>query len=475
MTASILLLLATTALIGGVVFLVMPTRQLFVLAFAYTTVIMGLGHFYLGEERVYWLAPAFAAVVGVHFFLAARLNKSLRVSTDGLHFKLMLFFLAWATFTSVLNVIPQAQAILAIKNYYMMWLLVVPCAYLASSEKNFLNIERFLVLLLLLQVPFVIQQALSTDNWDAIVGTYGGDPETSGNSGTLLVFLAVGVLVAVSWWQQGRLSLWLAGVAIGLAFLIVLPAELKGFFIILPLAMAVLLRRLIFRAPGQSALLMLLVGVGIYGAIGFYDTALGDDSVGRNARIERSFEYFFDSRFADIKTGEVSRGASVAIWYEDGGTSASRLVGYGLGASRLSATLANGEIAQKYAPLAVNSTTIAQLLWDTGIIGLLIYVAMLSAAIIESMKIARRSTSKIIRARADLLASIAFIFLPLLIYNRSLVDGPTIQFLVALTFGMICGLKRQAQVHRDHVTRQDRLVTGPAIALPQPDLRPRRT
>ena len=453
MSASILLLLATTALIGGVIFVVMRTQHLFALAFAFTTVVMGLAHYYLGEDRAYWLAPAFAAVVGAHFFLSARLNKALRVRTDGLHIKLLVFFLAWAAFTSALNLIPQNQAILAIKNYYMMWLLVVPCAYLASSEKNFLNAERLFVLLLLLQLPFVIQQALGTDNWDAIVGTYGGDPEASGNSGTLLVYLAVGVLVAVSWWQQGRLSLWLAGAAIALAFLIVLPAELKGFFIILPLAMAVLLRRLIFRAPAQSALLMLLVGLGIYGATGFYDTALDNDAVGRDVRLERSFEYFFDSRFADLRTGEVSRGASLAIWYEDGGTSASRLVGYGLGASRLSATLDNGEIAQRYSPLAVNSTTIAQLLWDTGIIGLVLYVAMLSAAVIEAIKIARIATSKVIRARADLLASIAFINLPLLIYNRSLVDGPAIQFLVALTFGMICGLRVQARRHQAAQTR----------------------
>lgn len=467
MTASTILLISAIALIGGTLFFVFKSDTFYFLALGLITIFVGIYHYYFGDERSYWLASIICIVCAAKFFIEAPWRAThmhlLRHGT----IMFLVAFLAWGVFASLLGGISQTQALLAIKNYFAIWLVVIPAIWLGTRSRPLDRFEKFLFLLLVLQLPFAVVQNLSTTNWDAVVGTFGGNPEGGGASGTLMIYVIVGLLVSVAWWQRGKMS----GVALlatlGLVFLIVIQGEVKAFFFLLPLAIFVSLRRIALTRPAQSAALALVMALGSYVTLGLYDEKINSTSVGRTESLENSIEYFFDTTFVSLSTGEVSRGASVALWYEEGGNTTERLVGYGLGASRLSATVDNGSVAKRFGQIAINSTTMAQLLWDTGLIGTALFIGIFVSAFRQALRISRQAPNQIIRARADFFAGVIVLAFPLLIYDRSLVDGPAIHFLFASCIGLLCGLERSAKLisHREHQQAMSSRVgqTSPAL------------
>ena len=73
--------------------------------------------------------------------------------------------------------------------------------------------------------------------------------------------------------------------------------------------------------------------------------------------------YFFDPDNVNYTNGEISRGASLALWATDRVSSPlKRVLGYGPGASKSGSVLGNGEIARRFAPLFV-----PKLLLDEGL------------------------------------------------------------------------------------------------------------
>ncbi|MCA0908931.1 hypothetical protein [Qipengyuania gaetbuli] len=448
MSAGLLLVIALAGLVGGIAVLVLRTSFVYFVTFFVITVAIGLAHYYGGEERSYWLAAVFCgAVAGKYFLEFLQQPASLRLMRHR-PIKLLAAFLLWGTFVSVVAGIGQSQALLALKNYFAIWLVAIPAVWLGMRSQFLSRFEWALLGLFALQLPFAVWQNFTTDNWDAVVGTFGGDVEGGGASGTLMVYVIVGTLVAISWWQRQKAALWFAALAVALAFLIMIQGEVKAFFIMMPLGVAVMLRRLMLKRPLQSGLLLVSVALGSYVTLGIYADSEAGSSTGRSERITSSFEYFFDTTYVSARTGEVSRGASIALWFESGGNTAERLVGYGLGASRLSDTVEGGSVTEKFGQAVINSTTIAQLLWDTGIIGLCLYVSIFISALRLAFRIAREAPNRTIQSRADLMAGIIVLAFPLLIYDRSLVDGPAIHFLFASCVGMLCGLEKYAAIVR---------------------------
>jgi hypothetical protein len=149
-------------------------------------------------------------------------------------------------------------------------------------------------------------------------------------------------------------------------------------------------------------------------------------------------EYFFDPTNVNYETGEISRGASIALWVQDQRANlATRLIGYGPGASRISATGGLGVVAQRYVPLQISSTTMAVVLWDSGLLGataffcLILFTLLMLRRLSGSPQLSAKE-----QAAADALGAIALVMLSLVFYNTYLNDEPTMQLLLATAVGM---------------------------------------
>jgi hypothetical protein len=299
-------------------------------------------------------------------------------------------------------------------------------------------------------VPFVLQQAYSTTNWDAVVGTFGGDPDGSGASGILMVFAIIGILAAINLWQTRRLGLLWVTVVIGLNIVVVGLAEVKAFFVLFPLALLVQQWRNVRRRPLLFVTLMSGAMLIVYFLIGFYEQLYLARSPGRIQlsaidSVERSIAYFFDVNGVNFVTGEVSRGASINLWLNDSETGLiQRLVGYGAGSSRPRSTIAIGEVAMRFAPLNIAATSLSQLLWDTGIIGAGLFTLALLSAIRLAGRLARQTSNEVLRSQLQTVMALLTVLVPFLIYDRSLVDQPTMQLLLATVVGVLIALHRRS-------------------------------
>ena len=85
----------------------------------------------------------------------------------------------------------------------------------------------------------------------------------------------------------------------------------------------------------------------------------------------------------------------------------------------------------------MGSTAISQLLWDTGLIGTFLFTLSLILALLQAIRLAGRAKSPIKSGHLDVIAAICMMNLMTLFYNRSIIDRPVEQFLVAIVFGVL--------------------------------------
>lgn len=321
-------------------------------------------------------------------------------------------------------------------------ILALSVHFLRHGDTAVSSYERLVLVVALIQFPFVLHQryvvipTVSGATWDSIVGTFGGRQDGGGASGTLMLCMIVGILVAVSMWQSKRMRLGVA-IAISLYCLVIIAlGETKAFFGAMPIALLVQQLSNIYRRPFAAitiiaaAISSVLVIASIYDQA-YYVARYGVAASG--ARIDSMFSYFLDTSGVDYATGEVSRGASLALWWQGASPDPTRLLfGYGLGASRPS-DISPGVVAQLFYPLNVASTSAAQVLWDSGIIGFLIVVLCLLSAIISCLRWSFVSRDRVVSVRLSTFAAIFAVLLLFLLYNRSFVEDPAAKILFVAT------------------------------------------
>lgn len=296
-----------------------------------------------------------------------------------------------------------------------------------------------------LQLPVVVYQhffLISADGWDSVVGSFG-----TGMSPILVMFVLTSFLYCLARWDRGLLPGWLVGVVFVIVMAVILLGEVKAAILWMPIGVFVVLRRrlknpLVFVTYG--IFLMLFVA----GTFLAYKTLYWGDKQGGGNTIAEKYDntsgYVFDTRVINYQTGEVSRGASLALWYRDPLPSTlERLVGYGPGASATSQSTGKGVVAARYRTLQLGATAIAQLLWDVGILGTLAFVAILVTGIAAGWQLGRRNDlppAQMAIADASLAAMV--LFLSTLIYNRGVLDEPPVQLLLYFCLGCLLQLSR---------------------------------
>lgn len=450
-----MILLAVAGLFGGAVFALLPLRYLVWMTILVTTVISGLILYYGRIEQITWLPYIMAVGLFGRWLVEAALSRGGGASILAHPPSFLVFlgaFFAFLLFTSALNLTNAAQFAVGVKNYLPIWLVGLVIAALPNVERTFLSLEKGAIALSLMQVPFVVQQAYTYRFWDAVVGTYGGNPEGGGASGLLMLFSIVGILATIHMWQTRRLRTGFAAIILGLNVVVIGLAEVKAFFILFPLALLVQQWRNVRKRPLQVLGLMGGALLTIYMLINVYEQLYSSQWTSRAERsaaesLTEEFALFFDPAGVDILTGEVSRGASLAIWWNDAQTSAlERVIGYGAGASRAVSTVSIGAAALRHAPLQINSTALAQLLWDAGVVGAILFAGAFVGAIRRALQLARAAGGLIMKSRLQTIAAILSLSVPLLIYDRAIVDMAAAQLLFAVILGLLLRLSQPSFV-----------------------------
>lgn len=438
-------------LVGSLV-LLLPAEWVLGLLMLLTFVVQGCLTYFLNFEQASWLPGMFCGLIAIRLFVELfRDHAALqRFSHSVLLLPMLCLFgyLGTLLVSSLVETPPVVSVIFGVKNALPFWFVTL-FVIAINHQERVRNLFWWLIgAIFFLQLPLVILQHFviaparqAIYSWDAVVGTFGGNMEGGGSNSTLTIFAIWGLAYFGSLYQRALLPLSALLLAAGTTLAIIFLGEVKAAFLWLPMAMAITFRKLIFRNV-TSFLLAGVLTAGLLVAIWTaYDALYWSSETKAASTEDRMGEmyYFFDEKQIDPKTGEISRGAALAIWWKDmnSGTH-ERLIGYGISASRTSATAGSGVVAKRYLPLDVAATTATQLLWETGVIGLLFFCGVLvGIPLLAWRELSHPGLSALEGARLESLMTLSILLATTVIYNRYLVDEPPTQLMLALSLGYV--------------------------------------
>jgi hypothetical protein len=444
------------AVMSVVLFFLLNISGLFWCLLVLTFVIQGSALYFAGLRSATWMAFGLALMFFFRGLLdlvtraPQRLAARQRVPGAGVIWGALLYLTCFFV-SMVFNRIPAAQVLSAVKSGLPMFS-VLFCWYWFNWEQRRLELTwRWMLAILVVQLPVVVYQHFfiaTSHTFDSIVGTFGGTPGAGGNSAILVFFAVVVMVYALARWDAGRLGRWQLAAIFLLGFAIILLGEVKAAFIWVPLASAWVLRRRLLKSIYTLVSYMVLTMVFMGATYAVYNALYWGKIVERQGTVRDKLNagggYFFDPNNVNYLTGEISRGASLAIWWRDQNSSMpKRLVGFGPGASKPAGLLGAGDVAKRFAPLHLDATSLAILLWDVGVLGALAYGGMLIAAIRAGLRYLREGRGSLSgRYHMEAAVTSLIMFVSMLIYNRAMMDEPTCQLLLMICLGTVVQLCR---------------------------------
>ena len=460
------LLILVLAIVLAPWLLLMPMTGLLSLLIFLAVLGAGCLQYFAKVHQAHWLPTLLLVLLALRIPLdALRTQRSSGQAAPRLSLLggLLIGFVALVGVSAVLNLVQPMQLLVGLRHYVFPLALVVAVLQTQAGTAFFSRLLRWLPWLMLIQLPlcayqyfFVAQGRVQTAfggvgiGWDAVVGSFGGNPEGGGASGALALFLALGVAGSLLLQQAGQISRRLAWASHAAVAGCALFAEIKVLIVFLPLALLILQRRQLLRSP-----LAALVWAGSTAVLGFallqaYNLMHYGQGDGRSVSAEESVEMMMkaerDPRFYNPLTGEVSRIGALLLWSDDNlarrfGMQA--LIGHGPAASKVSSLFGVGS-AVKGKRYTLTTSTASQMLWDLGLSGLLLFAGTLGLALREALRQAQLHRQEPERwALAEFAALGLGLSLIGLFYNGDAINNPAVQVLLSLCLGLVLVLRRQ--------------------------------
>jgi hypothetical protein len=428
--------------------------------------VVGLLTFFANIQQALWSPYLLLLLVAIKYLLeklhAGSLAKAQTGSLPAFNAISVLIglFCLFFCLSALVNKTDLASVGVAAKNYIFPWFLTLLVASSIQQTDALRGIWKFMLWVVVIQVPFALVQhfyfaKLPGADWDAVSGTFGSVFLRGGGSGTMAIFLVFGIVLVTALFRKKQISSKvLTGVVLA-ALTTVALAEVKIFFLCLPLAMVLLFRSRILTNPLHA------VGGGLLGAallslVVFAYQQTYSETLSQTRTVEGLVDYALavesDPYAFDRTTREVSRIGALAMWARYNDADDHRFyIGHGPAASRDSQTIGSGVAARKY-PFMLQTSTASTMLWDVGLFGYVFFLAILFVAGLSAFRIARQSPP-FEAAVLDSIGVMLLINLPLTLYNSDLIDSTAAQVLLTFWLGylLLCKKSFSASRQKNHI------------------------
>lgn len=449
------------ALAVGLATIMVPVPWLVAVLYFASFIITGQLVFFARLEKALWLPFLIGAVLLVRYPGELLIRRSTQAGrTPG---RLRTFQVALVVYFvcvlggSLINRVGLLQVVVTAKEYFFLWGVYL---VIAGGLLSLVFVRRLWLLLpwlMVLQLPLVLYQRFVVApsravqhlgaEWDAVVGAFGGNPEGGGASGAMGVFCVCAMALVAHAWRNGLMSRGRALLLLSAGFACVALAEVKFAVLLIPLVFGVAFAHPLLRRPLQGLGVMFLALTLSLSILLAYKAQY---STSQHAGSETLSEYFdsmfsssVDAGFVNRRTGEIGRVAAIRFWWQQHGTdNATRLlVGHGMGSTRVG-NLVVGEAAKGW-PFNIARSSLAILLWETGVLGTLTMILALSAAAWRAHRLAgSRDVAALDRTLAAVAAAVCVAVLAGLIYNTDLFYSHQTQLLLLLALGLQVRLDR---------------------------------
>lgn len=416
--------------------------------------IPALGH-------VWWITYGLAAMLFVPAVTSRLTQAPFKTGVSATTISAWLL-LAIALLSTLINRPPPWQIVLSVKSALLFGGVWAALA-LAPLDKD--TVKRWLlgfVLIGLAQFAPVLYQYLfvrssrlerglgTVEASDSVVGTFGGSMEAGGLTAVLALYLVMMIIAMLSLYKNGVIEKSKLGWALFLLGIPLLFMEVKVIFIYLPLSLMILYKDTLYRRPG-SFIVGSVVVVSILGAALLAYQVFHWSTTGRSLEdnIKHLSSYSFNERAGDEhrEMGLMTRREVLEFWWAQNKNSRNGrlLIGHGLGAVRTQG-LGVGNVAARYAPLRIDSSGAAVILWETGIIGLGAVLLLIVSGYRYAGRLAR--CADLVpwqKSLAQGVQAIMPLFVVSLFYRADIPYAPPAMFLFMTAFGLLAWLEKQAR------------------------------
>ncbi|AOP43202.2 capsular biosynthesis protein [Edwardsiella piscicida] len=446
-------------------------------AYLYITLIVcGTAQYFSGIGAILWIPFFMTLAIPVLMLLQNRTERLDLTLPERIILLLYLAFIALSTISTLLQG-GLTVTLVGFKNELALSLIAVSLLLGFCRESQVYRLLRSLDWVFYAQFPLVIIQILfilpkrialrgESEMWDAVVGTFGGDPMGGGNTAALGLFCLLIMLLKVSAYRHGVISLRSALLHVVLAFALCVVGEVK--FVILlapPLLLLVWVMPSYLRGMGRinlKSLLLILLGALLLVALAIlvlasgYTAAFGGEQ-GRSALaiFFDSMGYIVDPHFI-MPSGELGRLTTLFFWLQNNdlwGIS-SQLFGYGLNATNSGSSVSAGYLHTLF-NLILDATSLSMLLWEVGIVGTLLFIGLIVAILAATWPRPLLSPTGLSDADRYLLSSapaltiFAIGCLLSLPYSQILMIIPMLQCLFYLALGALLVIRRGVRHYRE--------------------------
>lgn len=455
--APILLIILGGAVFATMLLFILNAHSMLVALFVVTFLIQGSALYFLGVRQATWVAVGMAMLLFFRVVIdktieGARRDQVRPVAGSPVMVAVILFALVYG-FSMFLNRPGLGQMMASIKSVWPMYAVLLAFFWLYWPQRQVDLLWRVLLGVMFLQLPVVFYQhfVISGSHYgafDSVVGTFGGTPLGGGLSSIMVLFVIATMVYALARWNRDLMRRRTMLVICGACLVIIIMGEVKASFIWLPVAAFIVLRKRVLKNVVSLFLYGCAAVVLVAGIYLAYKALYWGNGIDRARTVAEKLEvgggYFFDTHNIDYRTGEVSRGASLALWFNDSAaTIPRRLIGYGPGASKSSSTLGGGALALRFQPLHIDQTALAVLLWDEGIVGALAFGAVVLVALRRGWRFVRAGQGSAAQlAAVETSVAMMVLYSSMLVYNRTLMDEPTTQLLFMFLVGCIVQAER---------------------------------
>lgn len=296
----------------------------------------------------------------------------------------------------LVNASDPEVTLLGVKGYFQMWGLFLGLVIIRWNPGMTRQLCIGMLAIALLQLPFAAHEYLVLAPTrirpgfvavDIVAGTFGALLDGGGATAVLAAFQIIVVSCLVALWKNGALSGIKLIVLSPLLLAPMLVNEVKIAVLYLPLAFAVVFYRDIVARPIK----FLVAGGALFGMLAVLMGALVAAQPANKVQSWTDLVNFIVERqSADIGErgehyGELTRVTALTFWAKEHVTAnpVYTLLGHGLGASRDASgalDIADTLAEKRYGGMNIGYTALSALLWDTGIVGLVMVLGMFAAA-----------------------------------------------------------------------------------------------
>jgi len=450
-TASSMLIALAVGLIGGTFLLANPRMIVWIVLVA------GLA----GGALVSLAGAQFAklpwGVVILSFLLWAPAAFSLLKGPRLPAFIWLFFaFLLLAVVSTALQKPAFGEFLAGFKRYFQAYGLMFALALIPFASKDIRQWLTASAVIALMQLPFALYERFvlvplrggleggRAEVTDVVAGTFGANMEGGSPNSLMVAYLLIAAAFAYMRWREGLLPGWRTLLFVIPCFIPLFLGETKIVLVLIPLILLVLHRREALRRPGvfllvafMGAVLMTLLAF-VYAEL-MWKRPLIDV-------VEETVAYNF------LHKGHghafLNRTSALLFWWQKQslGDPVGFLFGHGIGSAYTGVmSFSVGHVAATYLGYGIDLTTLSLLLWEVGVLGLALHLAIFVMAWLTAGRLARTAHDPAVRADALAIQAAVAVFLLFHYYTNSIISLLSGELMIAVVLGYLGYLARTAE------------------------------